>query len=103
MKKLMLMPLLAGVIWVCHASPISVSEMSYQATFSQLKIDQSLLKAIFTKAVPLFKDQYGIVTTVAELQIGYDNGTVTVEKIAGENSWKVTYGGSLIVTLGDYF
>jgi hypothetical protein len=103
MKKLMLMPLLVGVIWVCHASPTPNNQVSDATTISQLGIDASLIKEVFTEAVPLFKSQHGIDTSVPELQIGYDDGTVTVSKIAGEKSYLVTKDGNpVIVELDDF-
>jgi hypothetical protein len=102
MKKLMLLPLLVGVVWVCSASPIAnYSPQSFPFDTMQAQIPQKLLSKIFEEAVPLFYSQHSIVTSVSELQTGYDEGTVDVSEIAGGNYWNVSLGGGILVVVSE--
>jgi hypothetical protein len=96
MKKLMLMPLLVGVVWVCAASPIAHQIEKLETPAKQM-INENLLTQIFEEAVPLYASQYGVEVSVYALQNGYDNGTVSVEDIGG-NRYRVTYGGDIVIS-----
>jgi hypothetical protein len=98
MKKLMLMPLLVGVVWVCSASPNTKFLLSNSDFNTEASISKDLLTKIFNDAAPKFASEYGIYVTATELQIGYDEGTVGVEEIAGGGAWRIIFGGSIVIS-----
>ena len=101
MKKALILPLLAGMALVCYASPVPFSHDVIQAE-AHLRIDEATLNQVFEEAVPLFASQYGVEVSVAGLQNGYANGTVTVDDL-GEGNYRVTQGGNPVITVLDDF
>jgi hypothetical protein len=101
MKKALILPLLVGMAWVCYASPVAFSNQGI-AVEACLSIDDATLNQVFEEAVPLFASQYGVEVSVAGLQNGYANGTVTVEYL-GEGNYRVTQGGNPVITVLDDF
>jgi hypothetical protein len=102
MKKLMLLPLLVGVVWVCSASPTVQFSENATHLVTECTISSDLLKQVFEAASEGYKAEYGIIVLLNELQTGYDDGTVSVNEIDSD-TWEVIYfGNPLIVGSEDF-
>lgn len=93
MKKLIPLPFLVVVALVCFALPGKANTPSDTKSSIILSIiPQSVLDDIFVQGVPLLEQEYGITTSVSELHIGYNDGTVSVIEV-DKDTYKISLGG----------
>ena len=97
-----MLPLLVGMVWVCYASPVVNFDQVQQTTISAQSISSDLLKQIFEASSIGYKSEYGIAVSTAELQIGYDDGTVTVTEV-GFETWEIVYDGNPLIVGSEDF
>ncbi|HHG83799.1 MAG TPA: hypothetical protein ENJ82_03535 [Bacteroidetes bacterium] len=99
MKKLLLLPLLVGVFFVCFTHAANTI-MPNKADFRTESISSAgTLNDILAAAVLKCQEEFGVEMSLEEMLSGYQAGTVILTEIVPGEAWEIRLSDGILIAI----